>query len=131
MGSYCLEQSAGRSRSIAVPSMFCAILAVMFICAFIGERFLSLSERKQLFAIHYLCGASPAQIFFSQLLCDALWLILPAALSCIAARILSLRLYPAAVLCPILALLFMLSTLNLVSFLLTFRADQAKLIKGA
>ena len=131
LGSYCLEQSAGRSRSIAVPSMFCAILAVMFICAFIGERFLSLAERKQLFAIHYLCGASPAQIFASQLLCDTLWLILPALLSCIAARILSLRLYPAAVLGPVLALLLMLSTLNLVSFLLTFRADQAKLIKGA
>ena len=83
------------------------------------------------FAIHYLCGASPAQIFFSQLLCDTLWLILPALLSCIAARILSLRLYPVAVLGPVLALLLMLSTLNLVSFLLTFRADQAKLIKGA
>ena len=115
--------------SLAPLLFFSVALIILYICAYLGEQFLSQSERTKLFAVWYVCGAGRKDCFALQLLCDLIWVILPFGCSAAAAFMLGIRLRPAVILLSFACL--MLGT-AVISFFILHRiaaGNQAELIQ--
>ena len=66
-----------RKTTLAPLLFFTIAVFVLLICGYLGEQFLSLSEKTKSFAVYYMCGASRGLNFTAQFLSDILWLLIP------------------------------------------------------
>lgn len=100
VGMMAEAQKSERDHTLAPLWFFTAALFVLFTCGYLGEQFLSLSERTKTFAVFYMCGAGRRTCFFAQLAADLFWLIVPFVLALAAATALGIRLRPIGLLIP-------------------------------
>lgn len=102
----------GHKNTVAVPIIFTAILFVLFTVGFIGEHSLSMMEHEKLYAVQFICGASPGRSLTMQMCADFVWLLIPFVLSCIGAKITGLRLHWFGVLIPFTYLLLSIGVIT-------------------
>ena len=100
VGMMAEAQKSERDHTLAPLWFFTAALFVLFTCGYLGEQFLSLSERTKTFAVFYMCGAGRRTCFFAQLAADLFWLIVPFVLALAAATALGVRVRPLGLLIP-------------------------------